>query len=109
MARKYNLQLDQGADFSIDLDLLDDSNNVFVLTSYNANASFRKYYGFANVWNLTCNIDANAGILTLSLTANQTANILAGRYVYDVKLTDTTSNTVMRLIEGILTVYPQVT
>ena len=37
-----------------------------------------------------------------------TANIKAGRYLYDVRMVDT-SNVVTRVIEGIITIYPQVT
>jgi hypothetical protein len=53
-------------------------------------------------------VDGNNGIITLSLTANQTANMVGGRYVYDVELTDA-SNSISRIVEGIVTVTPQVT
>ena len=43
----------------------------------------------------------------LNLTSTQTAAITAGRYVYDVFLTDS-SNTVTRVVEGIVTVTPRV-
>ena len=49
-----------------------------------------------------------AGTITLSLTANQTSNLVYGRYVYDVDVTDA-SNTVTRVLEGIVTVTPSVT
>ena len=49
-----------------------------------------------------------AGVVTLSLTSTQTANLDFGRYVYDVNLTDA-SNTVTRVLEGIVTVTPRVT
>jgi hypothetical protein len=38
-----------------------------------------------------------------------TANTTAGRYVYDVKMTETSSSTVTRVVEGIVTVTPNVT
>ena len=44
----------------------------------------------------------------LTLNANQTSNIVSGRYVYDIELTDA-SNSVSRIVEGIVTVTPQVT
>jgi hypothetical protein len=50
----------------------------------------------------------SAGEITLSLTANQTGNIVAGRYVYDVELTDA-ANSITRIVEGIVTINPQVT
>jgi hypothetical protein len=42
------------------------------------------------------------------MTANSSANVVAGRYVYDCELTDV-NGAVTRLIEGIATVTPQVT
>jgi hypothetical protein len=55
----------------------------------------------------TVTIDALNGEVTLSLTATQTAALTAGRYVYDVELT--IGSTVSRVIEGIVTVTPEVT
>ena len=50
------------------------------------------------------------GIITLSLTAAQTSALDApSRYVYDVEVTNNTSNVVTRVIEGIITVRPNVT
>jgi hypothetical protein len=46
-------------------------------------------------------------VITLGLTANQTSNLVAGRYVYDVELTE--GGEVSRIVEGIVTVTPQVT
>jgi len=44
----------------------------------------------------------------LNLTAAATANIAAGRYVYDTKITDQNSS-VLRILEGIAEVSPSVT
>ena len=53
---------------------------------------------------------ANAanGNVIISLNAATTTNIKAGRYLYDVKMTDT-ANVVTRVVEGIITITPQVT
>jgi hypothetical protein len=48
------------------------------------------------------------GEITISITAANTANITAGRYVYDLIIRDN-ANTVTRVIEGIATVLPSVT
>jgi uncharacterized protein YbaP (TraB family) len=50
----------------------------------------------------------SSGQLILTLTRIQTADIADGRYVYDVELTNSANNT-SRLVEGIVTVTPQVT
>ncbi len=53
--------------------------------------------------------DATTGVITLALTADQTSNLEDGRYVYDLEILQTSSSTVTRVIEGIITVRPQVT
>jgi hypothetical protein len=42
------------------------------------------------------------------MNAATTTNIAAGRYLYDVKMVRT-DNSVSRVIEGIITVFPQIT
>jgi len=108
MAIKANLVIDQGTTYSTDLNLTDENGDALVLSGYSANSQIRKHYTSSNSVSFTTSINANAGIITLSLTANQTANLTGGRYVYDVELTDA-SNSISRIVEGIVTVTPQVT
>ena len=60
---------------------------------------------------MTCTIaaDATTGVITLALTADQTGTLEEGRYVYDLEILQTSSSTVTRVIEGIISVSPQVT
>jgi hypothetical protein len=48
------------------------------------------------------------GNVALSMNAATTANIKAGRYLYDIKMKDS-ANVTSRVIEGIITVFPQIT
>ena len=50
----------------------------------------------------------NAGVITLSLTATETAALAAGRYVYDLEMVSS-GGQVTRLLEGVVTVSPEVT
>jgi hypothetical protein len=50
----------------------------------------------------------NAGVITLALTATETAALAAGRYVYDLELVSS-GGQVTRLLEGVVTVSPEVT
>lgn len=109
MAIKANLVIDQGADYQTSLNITDDDGYPVDLTGYTGVAKIRKHYTSTNAVSFTVTITANTGNVALSLTALQTANIVAGRYVYDVKVTDTDANTVTRLVEGIATITPQVT
>lgn len=108
MAIKANLQIDQGANFSTEIDVLDDNGDVVNLTGYTGAAQMRKHYTSSTATNFTVAINAPAGTVTLSMSAATSANVTPGRYVYDCELTSS-SNVVSRLVEGIVTVTPQVT
>ena len=110
MAAIANLTIDQGATFSSDVTVKDANGNAFDLTGYTAAAKLAK--GFASTrtrtdFTTTIAADATSGVVTLSLTATQTAALDAERYVYDLEITS--GATVTRVIEGIITVRPQVT
>jgi hypothetical protein len=108
MAIKANLQIDQGADFSTEIDVLDDDGEVVNLTGYTGAAQMRKHYTSATAINFNVAVNESGGTVTISMTAAASANVTPGRYVYDCELTSS-SNTVSRLVEGIVTVTPQVT
>lgn len=111
MATKANISIDQGTTFSTQIDLTDENDDPIDLSAYTANGQIRRWYSSSDPSaTFVANTGTNtaAGILTLSLSANQTSNLEYGRYVYDVKLTDA-SNTITRIVEGIVTVTPRVT
>lgn len=104
------LTVDQGATFETNLDLVADDGSAINVTNYLFSGQVRKSYYSANATaNLTITVVSAAnGNVNVSLNAATTANIKAGRYLYDVKMTDT-ANTVTRIVEGIITITPQVT
>ncbi len=106
MAQKANITIDQGTTFSSGIDLLDDNDEPVIVVNYTARGQIRKHYSSSNSVSFTTTL--SNGSLVISLTASQTANIVAGRYVYDLELVDP-SNTVLRILEGIVTVTPEVT
>lgn len=108
MAIKANLIIDQGASYSTSLTLVNDQGETANLVGYSANSQLRKTFTSSNSHTFTASVDTSLSIITLALNANQTANIAAGRYVYDVFLTDS-SGVVSRIVEGIVTVTPRVT
>lgn len=108
MAIKANLIIDQGTDYSTSITLTDDEGGVTTLTGYTANGQIRKTFSSSNSVSFAMTITEETGVVTMSLTSNQTANMAAGRYVYDVFLTDPYS-LVSRIVEGIVTVTPRVT
>ena len=108
MAIKSNLVIDQGTDYSTSIVLQNDDGEVANLVGYTANAQLRKTYTSSNSHSFTTTIDDTSGTIILSLTDTQTANITAGRYVYDVYVSDS-FGIVSRIVEGIVTITPRVT
>jgi len=111
MAAAYQeLFLEQGTTFTTNITLDDIDGVPYDLTNVIAKSQIRKSYYSANTtaeFTVTINTPTDGTILLL-LDANTTANIAAGRYVYDVAIKDT-ANTVTRVLEGIVNVIPQVT
>lgn len=111
MAAFVELYIDQGTNFNNVINITDDVTNAAVnISGYTAISQMRRSYYSANISaNITCTItDAANGELTMSMTAANTANIKAGRYVFDLKVIDT-SNITSRILEGIVNITPQVT
>ena len=108
MAIKANLIIDQGADFQTTINVTDDDDNVIDLTGYSGTAQMRKHYTSVTFYSFTVTVYPLSGEVTLGLSANTTNSITPGRYVYDCELLDGNGKT-SRLIEGIVTLTPQVT
>ena len=113
MAAIANLIIDQGANFSSDITVKDANGNAFDLTGYTTEAKMAKGYASTRTrTTITSAVasDATTGVVSLTLTATQTAALDAPeRYVYDVEITQTSTGTVTRVIEGIISVRPNVT
>lgn len=108
MATKTNLTIDQGSVFYSDLVLSDENGDLLNLEGYTANSQIRRWYTSSNATaTFTTSINTISSAIVLSLTANQTSAIPSGRYVYDVEITDGLET--LRIIEGIVTVTPEVT
>lgn len=110
MAGYVELFVDQGASFNSVINLTDDVTNSNInIAGYVVTSQLRRSYYSANASaNLTCTIlNANNGEISLSLTAGQTSNLKAGRYLFDVKTVY--QSTTQRVLEGIITITPGVT
>ena len=108
MAIKANLIIDQGATYATKLNITDANGPAVDLTGYSAAAQIRKHYTSSNSTPFTVTLTAATGAVVLSLSSNSTANLVAGRYVYDVELIDGAGR-ISRIIEGTVTISPNVT
>lgn len=109
MAAYSELYIEQCADFSTTINIDDSQGDAINLSGYHFSSQMRKSY-YSNI-HYDFSIDINnpsRGEITLSMAAIDTSNINPGRYVYDLTMTDT-SNTITRVVEGIVVVLPGVT
>lgn len=107
MAIKANITIDQGTDFSTTVSVTDEDGVAVDLTNYTGAAQLRKWYTSSNATSF--DVTLSDSTVTLGMSSSVTSGLVAGRYVYDVELTDTTANTISRVLEGIVTVTPNVT
>jgi hypothetical protein len=109
MATTRNLTIDQGTTFSISIELSDAIDNPLDLTEYTIRAQLRKSYGSNTFTQFSTSKGENPenGVITLSLTSVQTTSLRSGRYVYDIEIQN--DDGVTRVLEGIITVTPEVT
>lgn len=115
MSQHEDLEIDQGADIAIQLELVNRNGSVKDLTNHTVAAKMKKTYNSdsADTTTFTSSVtDAAGGVITLALTNAQTNALNAGRYVYDVEISfvDSDSNTIVeRILEGNIQVTPSVT
>lgn len=111
MATVRNLVIDQGSTFSISITVSDYTGSAIDLTGYTLRSQLRKSYHSNTYTSFTVvSNDPTDGEITLSLTATQTSALKYGRYVYDVEIVSPApASEVTRILEGIITVNPEVT
>lgn len=108
-----NLTFPQGATWSFSLAWNDDDGDPINLTGYSAAMQVRQTYKSTTP---VVSVSSGSGItlggalgtVAVQVSATTTDDIKAGRYVYDLELTSA-GGEVTRLIEGTLTVTPEVT
>ena len=111
MASILNQNIDQGSTYSKQITVYEnDGTTIQNLTGYTATSQLRRNYTSTAYTTILATIQtpATGGVIVISLTAVQTAALKSGRYVYDLQITAADS-TVTRVIEGVITIRPEVT
>lgn len=110
MAAVSNLAIDQGTTYSVTISVTDNTGSARNLAGYTGRAQMRRSYYTSSNTAFTVSIDnPSGGEVVLSLTAAQTSGLKAGRYVYDLELVSANAASIERIVEGIVTIYPEAT
>jgi len=105
-----NLYIDSGSTYSNIITVASATGSALDLSGYTIASQMRKSYGSSTYYTFTASIyDAATGKVRLQLTSTQTSAIPAGRYLYDIEITNTSTSAKTRILEGIVIVTPEIT
>lgn len=112
----YDILVDQGATLLRSIGLKSSAKNAVTLSGYTGvmEIRYQKTESTEVILTLTTGnggleINASAGTVLIIASPAQTAAMAAGKYVYDLELTETSTGVVTKIIQGNLTVRPEVT
>ena len=110
MAMTAYLDIDQGSDFSAVIDLENDNGTPMDLSNTQIYSQFRKSYNSSTAYNFTCQVvDSGNGKIQIKLAGADSSAIRPGRYLYDVEIYNSLNNAKTRVVEGIVTINPEIT
>lgn len=109
MSAQNNLTVDKGTDFTYNISLINSAGVPVDVTGFTGNAQMRTSYTSNSYVAMNVNVsESNTGLITLSMNSHTTNSLTASRYLYDLILTSA-NNVVSRLMEGTITINPNVT
>ena len=109
MATLSNLYVDQGSTYSNIITVTSSTGSALDLSGYSVASQMRKSHKSSTYHAFTASVyDAANGKIRLQLTDEQSEAIPEGRWLYDVEI-ESSSGTRTRVLEGVVTVTPQIT
>lgn len=109
MATVTNLYVDQGSFFRTYITVAGASTQPLDLTGYTVASQMRKSYQSSTAYNFSVAIsNPSQGRVRIELDSEQSRNIPAGKYLYDVEITNP-SGQKTRVVEGIVLINPEIT
>tara|TARA_B100000029_G_scaffold274183_1_gene268993 strand:+ start:561 stop:899 length:339 start_codon:yes stop_codon:yes gene_type:complete len=109
-AVKWNQDLNAGQDWFADINVLDTEGVARDITGFTFESLVKRHYKSINSIPITVTVvNPITGNITLALTAAQTSLLKHGKYLYDIEMTHTASGYVERIIQGVITIRPEIT
>jgi len=114
VAKVVNIVIDQGFDFSKTYELPDNTTGAPLnITGYGVTASLKKSYASStSVSFFSTIVDAENGIIEITLPKEESVGLRPGRYVYDIAMQQGGLDSAfdrLKKIEGMVLVNPGVT
>lgn len=110
-AAKYDLEIDQGSSFSTAITVRED-DAIKNLSGFAPRAQLRPSIDSADAEKTDFSFDISnlaTGVIIMKLSHTVTENLKAGVYFYDLEIAANDGTTVTRLMQGKITVNPEVT
>jgi hypothetical protein len=109
MATINNLYVDAGSTYNSIITVTASNGQALDLTGYSVASQMRKSYQSSTYHSFSASVyDASNGKIRLQLTDEQSEAIPPGRWLYDIEI-ESPSGARTRVVEGIVTVNPQIT
>jgi len=111
-AGTYDIVIDQGSDYTLEITIKDDTTTVSDLTGYEARAQLRPKKASSTLTaTFTCTIadDPTTGKIEMTLSNSVSKDIAAGSYYYDLEIYTFGDAIVKRILQGSATVTQEVT
>ena len=109
MATVSNLYIDQGSDFSVIITLTNQDGTPLDLGAFIVKSQFRKSYQSSTAVTFTVTVfNEAAGKIKLQLPADASSAVPAGRYLYDIEVSNALGEK-RRALEGIVIITPEIT
>jgi hypothetical protein len=109
MAIYANLTIDQGSEFFSVVSVEGSNGLPYDLTGHTARGQIRKTYTSLTSYSFTVTINNPVqGDIEIALDNTVTSSMKAGRYVYDIEITETVTGDRTRVVEGQVEITPGV-
>ena len=107
----FNLDINAGQDWTAEIDITSANGAARDLTGTTFISKIKRHYkSISHRTAITITVlDEVFGKLRLQLSNSQTTALKDGKFIYDIELTTTATGTVERIVEGIITIQPEIT
>lgn len=106
----WNQDVNAGSDWEATINLMNVDKTNRDLTGCTLESKARRHYSSSSFYDIGIEIiDETLGTLKFYLSNTQTTSMNNGKYLYDVELTTTGTSIKERVIQGVITVRPEVT